>query len=149
MGNPANEKTINQLTKEAVATFEEAFGKPEAKQVQGYQADPSPPMSTPPKSSPTSFAPPSLPSVALPEGKDFSIWKDDKANYGKKDWTAWGKPWPEVTWNELLQHAKEGDDKAIKAIQVMAGSDPGPSDGKWLNSNLRKIGRAKAVQMML
>lgn len=128
---------ILTLTERAHDAFVAVFGKTEAAPV------PAQPQQK------AAFVPPQLPSVVLPEGKDFGIWKDDKAFYGKKEWDAWGKPWPDVTWAELLQHAKSGDEKAVKAIKHMAASDPGDSNGKWFESNCRKIGRAKAVLLAI
>lgn len=89
-------------------------------------------------------APEVEPAVPAAPADSFSGWANDRCFYGKKDWTAFGKPWPDVTWSELLQHAKTGDEKAIKALRHMASSSIG-DDPKWQEANKRKIARAACL----
>jgi len=80
----------------------------------------------------------------------FHIWSGHKCYYGKRDWEAFGKPWPEVTWEELLEHASGSDEKARtkanKALKVMADSEP--QEGEWAQRSRAKIANAKCVLIM-
>lgn len=80
----------------------------------------------------------------------FHLWGGRKAYYGSKKWEAWGKPWPEVTWEELLEHASSNDtksqEKANKALKVMADSEP--QEGEWAERSRQKIANAKCVLLM-
>ena len=155
MGNPANDKSIEALTEEAVRVFEKTWGKPEAKPIQPYSADsgwPSMANATPPpqttKSSPSSSVPPSQPPAAgkepgPAEGKPFQLWGNDKLKLGKSTESPLGKPWSEVTWAEAHQLCTGGSAKAAGYLAFLR--DLALKGDKWDASNATIKARAAAV----
>lgn len=117
---------IQALTDLACQAFENSFGK---------FAEPAPTHNF---TTQTSAA---IPSLSLPEGKDFSVWKKDKC-------LSFNQGFKEAPWEALLEGAKAGDNATIKALNEMASSDPGDPSGRWYKANMRRASRAKAVLLM-
>lgn len=131
---------IQELTKAACDAFDAQFGAPQAP-VAAHHA----PQQRPAQA-PASQAHSDIPMQKGCSPEEFGSWSGQKAYYGKKEWEAWGQPWPEVTWGTLLDKACADDQKAVKALTKMAEGVPQP--GEWYQANCRKILRARAVLKM-
>jgi hypothetical protein len=125
---------IQALTDLAAQAWENTFGKfaepPEA----AFAA-----LGTiPPKPNETS----QMPALALPEAKDWSLWKKDKCN-------SFDKGFRDASWEHLLERAKAKDAGVINIIKEMADSDLGDPESKWYKANERRASRAKTIQLMM
>ena len=133
---------IQALTDLAAQAFENTFGKVEAAPAPQapYRAAPGHIGSTAREVVQQASAPAFT--------KPFNMWGGDKAYLGKKEWEAFGKPMPEVTWGEWVSAASSGDDKAKSRLEYAAKADPG-TDPKWKAKNLERIAKARACLNMI
>lgn len=123
---------IQGLTDLAAQAFENTFVH--------ASEPPAPQQPYSPPAGPTAMVP--MPTVTFPESLDWGIWRADKC----KSFDDYAK---DASWEKLLEVAKAGDEKAIRAIKKMAESDPGDPTGKWFKANQRRAARAKTLQLML
>jgi hypothetical protein len=129
---------ILRLTERANDAFDAVFGKIESASA----------------TSPNPYTAPApsgvMPDPVLPETLDFGQWKGDFCYYGKKEWLfePLNKPFPHVTWEELLTAGKTSDQRALKALHVIANDTPS-TNPQWAAGSRKKIARAKAVLLMV
>lgn len=132
---------IPVITERASQAFEATFGKVEAPAPQAPQ----------PRNVGHAQSVAAISSAVLGKSAPFTAWSGEKARYGSGKWKPHRntKLYPEITWGEWLDMAKDGDEEALKILNTIASSDPGPAGGKWELDNKVKISRAQAVLQLI